>query len=113
MRGNKALYVTIGVISSVLLGTYIALSVIIGEDFAIPALIMGGIVSAVALRGPVGRALADRIRGEGVELSEPHPELLAELDEMRARMGELEERVDYSERLLTKVNDEAGRLPRG
>src|SRR5512145_1515241 len=108
MRGNTALYVTIGVISSVVLGTYIALSVIIGEDFAVPALVMGGIVTAVALRGPVGKAIAERIRGEGAELAEPHPELLAELDEMRTRMGELEERVDFSERLLTKVNEEAG-----
>jgi hypothetical protein len=123
MRANKALYVTIGVVSTVLLGTFIALSVVIGEDFAVPAMVMGGVVTAVALRGPVGRALAEWIRGEGAALSEPHPELLAELDEMRTRlaevdevrtrMAELEERVDFSERLLTKVNDEAGRLPRG
>ncbi len=113
MKGNPALYTTIAVVSSVLLGTYIALSVVLGEEFAVPALILGGVVGAIVLRGPVGKALAERIRGEGAALSEPHPELLAELDEMRVRMAELEERVDFSERLLTKVNDEAGRLPRG
>jgi hypothetical protein len=100
-------------VSSVFLGTFIALSVIIGEDFAVPAMVMGGVIGAIVLRGPVGKALAERIRGEGAALPEPHPELLAELDEMRTRMAELEERVDFSERLLTKVNDEAGRLPRG
>lgn len=113
MKANTALYWTVGVVSSVFLGTFIALSVVIGEDFAVPAMVMGGVIGAIVLRGPVGKALAARIRGEGAALSEPHPELLAELDEMRTRMAELEERVDFSERLLTKVNEEAGRLPRG
>jgi hypothetical protein len=113
MKQNTAVYWTVGVVSSVLLGTYIALSVVLGEEFAVPALVLGGVVGAIVLRGPMGKALAERIRGEGAALSEPHPELLAELDEMRLRMAELEERVDFSERLLTKMNDEAGRLPRG
>ena len=113
MKQNTGIYWTAGVVSSVLLGSYIALSVVLGEEFAVPALILGGVVGAIILRGPVGKALAERIRGQGAALSEPHPELLAELDEMRVRMAELEERVDFSERLLTKVNDEAGRLPRG
>src|SRR5437762_778117 len=53
-------------------------------------------------RGPVGKALATRISGESTDGPAELPaELYAELDELRARVGELEERVDFSERLLT------------
>ncbi|MEO5798008.1 MAG: hypothetical protein ABIZ70_00690 [Gemmatimonadales bacterium] len=60
-----------------------------------------------ALRGPLGKAIADRIAGrnqfEGEDVVAQVPEeLYAELDELRARVGELEERVDFSERLLAK-----------
>ncbi len=54
-------------------------------------------------RGPFGKALADRVGGHAVDgPAELPPELYGELDELRARLGELEERVDFSERLLTK-----------
>jgi hypothetical protein len=38
------------------------------------------------------------------------PRLLSEVDELRIRVNELEERLDFSERLLTRVK-EAGSLP--
>ena len=62
-------------------------------------------------RGPVGQAVARSIGGHGQEGPTELPaELYAELDELRARVGELEERVDFSERLLTaaKEKDSAG-----
>lgn len=56
-------------------------------------------------RGPIGQAIARSIGGHGREGPTELPaELYAELDELRARVGELEERVDFSERLLTKQN---------
>ncbi len=56
---------------------------------------------AWALRGPLGRALAERIAGRRAdEVAVLPEETYAELDEMRRRLYELEERVDFSERLL-------------
>ncbi len=61
--------------------------------------------TAFVMRGPLGQAIARRISGEvrtdhlPAELPE---ELYAELDEMRARLAELEERQDFSERLLAR-----------
>ena len=65
-------------------------------------------VSAAAwltMRGPVGEAIGARLRGQGAQgqLSE---DALAELDEMRTRLAELEERQDFSERLLARQKDE-------
>ena len=62
-------------------------------------------------RGPIGQAIARSIGGQVQDGSAELPaELYAELDELRARVGELEERVDFSERLLTaaREKDSAG-----
>lgn len=62
--------------------------------------------AAFALRGPLGKAIADRIAGKALQpedfVAQVPDEVYAELDELRARVGELEERVDFSERLLAK-----------
>ena len=53
---------------------------------------------------PVGRALADRIR-HGTHPSGPpetDPALLMELEQLRADVTELQERVDFTERLLAQ-----------
>ncbi len=61
--------------------------------------------AALVLRGPVGTAIGQRLSGHGpvapgpAELPE---ELYAELDELRTRVAELEERQDFSERLLAR-----------
>jgi hypothetical protein len=69
--------------------------------------------------GPLGKAIARRIGGEVAE-GQPHQELAdavyAELDELRARMAEMEERQDFSERLLAnrehaQADPEGGERP--
>ena len=105
-ESNFGLYAAVTVISVTLLGTFIALSVVIGEDFAIPALITGGVMGAVVLRGPVGKALAARIHQGTIGQAEPHPEVLDELYEVRGRMVEIEERLDFTERLLARQRAE-------
>lgn len=111
-ESNAPLYTAITVISVALLGAFISLSIVIGEDFAIPALIAGTVTGAIVLRGPVGKALAERIHAGTVSRAEPAPELLDEMYEMRQRMVELEERVDFTERLLaTSRAEEPSRLP--
>jgi len=65
----------------------------------------------MVFRGPFGKAISARIAGQVPDArAEVPPELYAELDELRARVGELEERVDFSERLLTQKNN-AGSIP--
>jgi hypothetical protein len=50
--------------------------------------------------GPLARAMADRLRGRTG--GEPDPGLLAELDQLRERLAEVEERLDFAERLLAR-----------
>jgi hypothetical protein len=77
---------------------YVVLAVEIGEGFAIPTMVLATIGGTIVLRGPVGQALAHRLH-EGT--AGPPEELMAEVDELRQRVGELEERLDFTERLLT------------
>lgn len=60
--------------------------------------------------GPVGKAIARRISREVPEpqqSSELSEAVYAELDELRARMLEMEERQDFSERLLANRSDQS------
>ena len=50
-----------------------------------------------------------RWKGEPLQVPEDMQRRLAELDEVKQRLGELEERVDFAERLLAKQR-EAERL---
>ena len=50
-----------------------------------------------------------RSKGEPLQVSEDLQSRLAELDEVKQRLGELEERVDFAERLLAR-HREAERL---
>ncbi|MBM4188600.1 MAG: hypothetical protein FJ206_14950 [Gemmatimonadetes bacterium] len=86
------------------LAAHVVLGVAVGEGYAIPTTIVGAIAAAVVLRGPVGHALARRIQGPAPsEL--PPDQLLGELDELRTRLAELEERADFSERLLAQQRE--------
>ena len=80
------------------IGGYTVLAITLGKGFAIPCTIVIALASTVILRGPVGKALAQRLEGGEA----PPEEVLAELDDLRHRLSELEERVDFSERILAK-----------
>jgi hypothetical protein len=67
--------------------------------------IWGGTMVALIFlaNSPVGKAIGRRIAGDPMESSQRldvPDEVYAELDELRARMVEMEERQDFSERLL-------------
>jgi hypothetical protein len=81
------------------------------------ALIIG---TTVVLRGPMGKALAEWIRGwsktdeqwlamkaakHGVVLGGDSEQLLTEVDELKRRLAEVEERLDFTERLLARERD--------
>lgn len=81
-------------------------------------LIFGGGTAAALAFSPIGRALADRIRGKSAaadggelraDLAEHKEALAEELEAVRREVAELAERVDFTERLLAKQR-EAERL---
>ena len=67
-----------------------------------------GIVGSTVLLFPVARALAERIRPRLTdgnvkeELQVLREDLLAEIQQARREIGDLGERVDFTERLLAK-----------
>lgn len=70
------------------------------EDIlAIILLFGGGTVVAVSFSA-IGRAIADRIRGR-LNDQEPDPRVLEELDRLRIEMGEVQERLEFTERMLS------------
>lgn len=71
-------------------------------------LIFGGGAAAILAYSPVGKALGDRIRGGAVH-GGPDPDTLNELEALRQDVTELQERVDFAERLLAQSR-ETGRI---
>jgi hypothetical protein len=83
------------------------------EDILAIVLIFGGGTIAALSFSPLGRALADRIRrGGGDPAAAMDPAVYEELDRLRQELGELQERVDFTERLLAKKK-EAGQIEGG
>jgi hypothetical protein len=73
--------------------------------FAITFIFGGGTLFLLSI-SPVGKALAERIRGGRPT---PDPDLLAEVDALRADVAELHERMDFAERLLAQ-RQEPGKI---
>jgi hypothetical protein len=75
----------------------------LGDILAIIFLFGGGALVGVSF-SPIGRALADRLRYGKVPPASPgiDPAIYEELDQIRTEMSELQERVDFTERLLAK-----------
>jgi len=72
-----------------------------GQDVVVAVALTIGLVKI--FRGPVGSALADRIRGGQAPAADPA--LTAELDQLRGRLAEVEERLDFAERLLARARE--------
>jgi hypothetical protein len=80
--------------------------------------IFGGGTAFLLAISPVGRALADRIRGGGIvpddtvrQLEASHQEVLEELESVRREVTELHERMDFTERVIAQSRH--GGLPPG
>jgi len=69
------------------------------------------IIGSSVLLFPLVRALAERIRPRGVdagvreELQMLREDLLAEIQQARREIGDLGERIDFTERLLAKKTE--------
>jgi len=66
---------------------------------------------AIVFRGPIGQAIAAQLKGDSGEVD---GRVLAQLDEMtgeiqamRDELGQLHERLDFTERLLTQQSSRA------
>lgn len=93
---------TLGFIGLAVVIGYVILAAKLGIPFAIPVGVIGAISAGIVLRGPLGQYLAHGgARGERLP-DENTGQLLAEIDDLRNRVQELEERVDFSERLLAR-----------
>ena len=73
---------------------------------AIIFLVGGGSVVAISF-SPIGKAFADRVRHGKSPLPAPEldPAVYEELDHLRADLSEMQERLDFAERLLVKPSD--------
>jgi hypothetical protein len=85
------------------------------EVFA-PALVLSVLTLTLGatfiLRGPLGKALADRLAHRASRDDGEVERLRADVDDLRGLVGELQERLEFAERLLLQQR-EAGRLPGG
>lgn len=107
-RSNEwigAMFVGLGLGAAGVAGALAWVTSMIGPA-AIPIWGFAAFGAILLFRGSIGQALAKRIGGNAADQLEPASEVFGELDELRARVAELEERVDFSERLLTKGQEE-------
>lgn len=84
---------------------------------AIVMIVLAVVAAATLVLWPLARALARRLEGKGAQDPAMLRELeqmqhrLAEVDALHTRVAELEERLDFTERLLAQSR-EPDRLPR-
>jgi len=79
-----------------------------GQDVVIAVALTVGLVKI--FKGPLGAAIADRVRGAREPAGDPV--LAVEVDQLRGRLAEVEERLDFAERLLAQAR-ETDQLPGG
>jgi Tfp pilus assembly protein PilO len=89
----------------------------VNDELLIAIVLICALIGAVYILGPIARAYARRMERHGAE-PEVQAELqslrdrIGEVDQIRERMLELEERVDFAERLLARPGDQrAAALP--
>lgn len=70
------------------------------DDILAIIMIFGGGTAIAISFSPIGKALADRIRGRGIVVQDP--EVIEDLNALRLEVSELHERLDFSERLLAE-----------
>jgi hypothetical protein len=78
-------------------------------DIIMVVLVFGGATAVGLAFSPIGRAVADRVRHQG-GLIEPDPAVQEELARLRDDVAEIQERLEFTERVLARRN-EPGRLP--
>jgi hypothetical protein len=73
------------------------------SPFIVPVALFFTIGAVAILRGPIGKALADRLAGRVPQVLPPADHgLRDEVEDLRYRMTDLEERLDFAERMLAQ-----------
>ena len=68
------------------------------------------VITALVTFGPVGRALAERLRGKGAsgalaEIEERFDDQAQQINDVHRQLGDLAERQGFSERLLAQARE--------
>jgi hypothetical protein len=88
-----------------------------GIDAGVVTIVVFALLAATIILWPVMRALARRLEGRAVDpaLRDEVDRLqhrLEEMDALQVRVGELEDRLDFAERLLTRGQETGADLGR-
>ena len=72
------------------------------------------IATMFIMRGPFGRAIAERIAGRVRTATEDQDvrELKGEVEELRNQLADVQERLDFAERVIARKDDRVGALPK-
>jgi hypothetical protein len=72
--------------------------------FLVPISLFVSLAAVAIFRGPLGKAIGERIAGRQLEAgsSAETDALHADVDELRFRLSEVEGRLDFTERLLAQ-----------
>ena len=111
MRRVIQLTVTISFLTASPLIAQGPLSIIPIMGILVPITLFISVAVVLILKGPVGKALAERIGGRSIEASEETEALHADVDALRgdladmqehtrAQLADMQERLDFAERLL-------------
>ena len=72
----------------------------------IPIIAVGGFFTWMISLSPVGKAYAERLRGQaGGVPSEAAEQLHQTIEDLRQEVAELSERVDFTERMLARAKE--------
>ncbi len=68
------------------------------------------ILTALVTLGPIGRAMADRVRSKGAggsiaALQDQLDEVITRLDDVQRQLGDMAERQDFTERMLARARE--------
>jgi Tfp pilus assembly protein PilO len=90
-----------------------------GPPGGVLLIVIAALTAAVIILWPLMRAFARRVEGKGGTDPALRSDLeqmqqrLAEVDTLQHRVAELEERVDFTERLLAQAHDPQSKVLRG
>ncbi|HJS43534.1 MAG TPA: hypothetical protein VJ755_08670 [Gemmatimonadales bacterium] len=80
----------------------------------LPTIVLFMSLAAIfVLRGPLGRAIGERIAARQDAGDRNLHDLKGEVEELRHQLYEVQERLDFAERLLARQDERAGALPKG
>lgn len=77
------------------------------NEYIVPVVMFISVAAVFIMRGPFGKALAERMAARPLHSGDRQDteRVSAEMEEMRLRLTELENRMDFAERMLAKGRD--------